>query len=487
MESKLKIKSVQYNFIMNIVLRMSAFIFPMITFPYTSRVLLAEGNGKIAFAVAVVNYFVLFASLGLPTYGVKACSQVRDDKTKLSRCVHELLSINVISMCISYISFAILMIVVPEFQKNSLLLWINSASIILSVAGIEWFYQAIEQYDYITIRNILIKLISIILMFLFVKNKDDYIIYGLITILGTVGSNIWNIVKLPSYIMLKNVGDYCLKKHLKPIIFLFLYSAATTIYTNLDTVMLGFMVNEEEVGYYNAAVKLKNILVSVVTALGAVLMPRVTYYLNNGKQEEFNNLIQKSFEFIFVLSVPMSIYFMFESSTVINFLAGSGYEQAIPTMKIIMPSLIFIGIGSVTAWQLLIPFNKEHVTVIGAIIGGVINLIINFILIPSYGATGAAFATVIAEILVVISHYIGLKTYLKNINIRIELVKIICATLISLAVYLLSLNWLFVDMLLIRLIVTSIIFFASYGILLLIFKENIANQIFSSILHKLKR
>ena len=165
MSNSFKIHSVKYNFIMNMILRMSSFIFPMITFPYVSRVLLAVGNGKIAFAASVINYFSLFASLGIPTYGVKVCAQVRDDKTNLSRTVHELLFINFICMIISYIVFIIMMFVVPEFSNNSTLLWINSISILLSVAGIEWFYQSIEQYDYITFRNIAFKVLSILLMF----------------------------------------------------------------------------------------------------------------------------------------------------------------------------------------------------------------------------------------------------------------------------------------------------------------------------------
>ena len=486
MKSDFKIHSVKYNFIMNIILKMSAFIFPLITFPYTSRILLASGNGKIAFASSIINYFMLFASLGIPTYGVKVCAQIRDDKEKLSKTVHELLTINIICMFFSYIVFIIMMLYVPEFKENSILLWINSLSILLSVAGIEWFYQAIKQYDYITFRNILFKVISIILMFLFVHDSNDYIIYGAITIIGTVGSNILNLLRLPRYITFKLLGNYCFKQHLKPIILLFLYSAATTIYTNMDTVMLGFISGDIEVGYYNAAVRIKTILVSLVTALGSVLMPRISYYLQNNMKEQFNQVIKKSFEFIFLASLPLTLYFMFEAQSTIFFLAGTEYAPAIRTMQLIMPSIIFIGIGSVTAWQLLIPLDKNNFTVLGAILGGLINLGINAILIPKCGSTGAAIGTVIAEIMVVCVHALALKDILKQVSIVKDLLKITISVILSTTGYLVFIHLFSIHHAFLRLVATSIIFFSIYGLSLLLLKETLIFDIISSFYNKIK-
>lgn len=480
MSKKYRIHSVKYNFIMNIILKMSSFIFPMITFPYVSRVLLASGNGKVAFATSVVNYFVLIASLGIPTYGVKACAQVRDNHQKLSKTVHELLIINIICMIISYALFIILMFTVPEFQNNSTLLWISSISIFLSSIGVEWFYQAIEQYDYITIRNIIFKIISIILMFMFVHTKEDFIIYGAINIVGTVGSNILNIIKLPQYISFHSYKDYNLKQHLKPIIMLFLYSAATTIYTNLDVVMLGFISGDIQVGYYNAAVKLKNILVSVVTSLGVVLMPRISYYLENKMTIEFENTIKKSFIFIFLISIPLSVYFTLEAQSVINFLAGSEYNNALLTMKIITPSIIFIGIGSITAWQLLIPLGNNKYTVIGALVGGIVDLILNAILIPRIGSAGAAIGTLIAEITVVIVHISVLHRIVIPSIFNTDTLKIVLSSFIALIPYFIagSVNYSF-DFF--RLVVTSVIYFTFYGICLLLIKEKIAVENFIKI------
>ena len=476
-KSEFKIHSIHYNFLMNIILKMSSFIFPLITFPYVSRVLGASGNGKLAFASAVINYFSLFASLGIPSYGVKVCAQVRDDKDKLSKTVQELLTINLFCMFVSYITFIILMMFIPEFRENQLLLWINSISIFLSSIGVEWFYQAIEQYDYITFRNILFKIVSIVLMFIFVKKSDDYIVYGGITVIGTYGSNILNVIRLPKYISLKKKYKYSIKKHLSPIFSLFLYSAATTIYTNLDTVMLGLMVGDNQVGYYNAAVKVKGILASVVTAMSAVLLPRVSYYLSMNDNKSFLDIIKKTFNFVFAISIPLTLFFDLAAEPTILILAGSDYFSSIIPMQIITPAIIFIGIGSITAWQMLIPLGREKITVIGALFGAIVDLIINLILIPKFGASGAAIGTLIAEICVVLVHFVALKDQFHSINIFDELYKIVLACVFSSFIFIFINRFNFCGSNLLKMIVLSVSFFSSYFLILVIEKESIANEL----------
>ena len=253
MSKDFKIHSVKYNLIMNVILKMSSFIFPLITFPYISRVLGPIGNGKISFATSIIYYFTIFATLGIPTYGVKICAQYRDDKEKLTKTVKELLIIESIAMIISYIMFFFAMCLIPKLQEEKELLIINSFTIFLTVFGVEWFYQAIEQYDYITFRNLAFKIISICLMFLLVHKTEDYILYGCISVLGTVGSNILNIIRLNKIIDLKSKHKLEITRHISPILTLFMLSASTMIYTSLDTVMLGFIKDNQQVGYYNAA------------------------------------------------------------------------------------------------------------------------------------------------------------------------------------------------------------------------------------------
>ena len=237
----MKQKSLKLNFIMNAILTMSSFIFPLITFPYVSRILQPAGNGKVNFMLSVVTYFNMFAQLGIPTYGIRACAAVRDDHEKLTRTVHELLFINVMTTILTYIVFAFAVMLVPRLQQDKALAIIMSFTIGLTTIGVEWLYKALEQYTYITVRSIIFKAISVVAMFMLVHAKSDYVIYGAITTFASSASFILNMVNVHKYIGIRPIGNYRIKRHLKPVFIFFAMSIATTIYTNLDSVMLGFM------------------------------------------------------------------------------------------------------------------------------------------------------------------------------------------------------------------------------------------------------
>lgn len=273
-----KQKSLKLNFIMNAILTMSSFIFPLITFPYVSRILLPEGTGKVSFATSLISYFAMFAQLGIPTYGIRACAKVRDNKEELTRTAQELVIINLVMSIVSYAALAIALIFVPRLRAERTLYAIVSLTIIFNVIGMEWLYKALEQYTYITIRSIVFKFVALVAMFAFVHQKADYVVYGAITLIAASGSSVFNLINAHKFIGMRPVGKYHFKRHFKPIAVFFAMSCATTIYTHLDTVMLGFMKTDADVGYYNAAVKIKTILVSIVTSLGVVLLPSILLY-----------------------------------------------------------------------------------------------------------------------------------------------------------------------------------------------------------------
>ena len=408
-KGEFKIHSMKYNILMNVILKISAVIFPLITFPYISRVLHADAYGRVMFVCSVVSYYSIIASLGIPSYAVRRCASVRNNKYELSKTVKELLIINTVSLVLTYALFILSVLVVPQFAQDKILFYISSTSILLQTMGVEWFYQAIEQYDYITIRNLIFKVLFLILLFFLVKSKHDILIYTALNVFGTTGSNIINIIRLHRYVDLRLVKRVDLKHHLKPVFMLFFYYAATTIYTNLDSVMLGFISGNTEVGLYNAAIKIKTILVSIITALGSVSLPRISYYLAQNKLEEFKKIIKISFQCIVFLSIPLTAYFILEAYPVLQILAGDEYISAVDAMQAIMPSIVFIGLGSVTAWQLLIPMGKDKVTLIAAVAGALVDLMLNAIFIPKYGATGAAIGTLVAEIVVFTVQAINLK------------------------------------------------------------------------------
>ena len=409
-----KEKSLKKNFCMNAILTMSQFIFPLITFPYVSRILLAEGTGKVSFATSIISYFAMFAQLGIPTYGIRACAQVRNDKKKLSKTAQEIFIINIIMSILAYIVFFIALCNVPRLKDEKTLLIIVSATIFFNAIGMEWLYKALEQYTYITIRSVIFKFIALIAMFLLIHQQSDYIIYGAISIFASSASNIFNFFNVHKYISLRPVGEYNFKQHLKAVSVFFALSCAATIYVNLDTVMLGFMKTNVDVGYYNAAVKIKTILVSIVTSLGTVLLPRASYYVEHGLKEDFYRITKKAINFVFLVATPLMLYFMFFAKEGIFFLSGNTYGGAIVPMQIIMPTLFFIGLTNIMGMQILVPLGKENIVLYSEIVGAVVDLAINYILIPKYASAGAAIGTLVAEIAVWIVQYIYLRKQIKD-------------------------------------------------------------------------
>ena len=297
--------SIKYNFIMNFILSASQFIFPLITYPYVSRVLMPEGLGKVTFATSLLTYFSMFAQMGIPTYGVRVCAQVRDDRKALTRTVHELFIINLVMTGAAYLVFAFTLLTVPRLQEDRALYIIMSAMILLNTIGVEWLYRALEEYTFITIRSLVFKIIAVVGMFLLVRLPEDYLIYAALTLVASHISYTLNFVRATRIISIRPAGGYCFSRHYKPILVFFAMACATTIYTNLDTVMLGFMKTDADVGYYNTAIKIKNVLVSLVASLGTVLLPRVSYYAENRLMEEFWSVCRKALNFVLILATPL--------------------------------------------------------------------------------------------------------------------------------------------------------------------------------------
>lgn len=473
----MKQKSIKINIIMNILLTMSSFIFPLITFPYVSRILLPAGTGKVSFATSIITYFSMLSQLGIPTYGIRACAKVRDNKEELSRTAQELLIINIVMSIISYVVLGIVILTIPKIRCEKELFLVISSTIILTAIGMEWIYKALEQYIYITVRSIFFKFIALIAMLLLIHEQSDYILYGAITILAGTASNVLNFINVHKYISLKPVGGYNFKQHLKPIGTFFAMSCAVTIYTNLDTVMLGFMKTDSDVGYYNAAVKIKTILVSVVTSLGTVLLPRASYYVEKKMMEQFHSITKKSLSFVFVLASPLMIYFIFFAKEGIYFLSGNAYDGSIIPMQIIMPTLLFIGITNILGIQILVPLGKEKVVLYSEIIGAIVDVIINLILIPKYASAGAAFGTLVAEFAVLSVQYIALKDEVSDTLKKIHYVRIcigvVLGVVASIWVKMFALGNFF------TLVISAILFFGVYGGLLLIMKEEIVVEIWN--------
>ena len=443
-----KQKSIKVNFFMNALLTMSSVVFPLITSSHVARVLGPNGTGIVDFVYPMVMYFSMIAQLGIPTYGIRVCAKVRDDKVELSRVVQELLIINMITCALAYICFFAAIALVPQMQEQKTLFYILGSLILLNTIGVEWLYKGLEEYSYITIRSLIFKVIVLICIVTMIQKESDYVLYGALFIMAQVGSNIVNFLHLHKIIIIKPVGGYHFKRHLKPIMSFFAMSIATTIYTSVDTTMIRFMKGYAENSFYSQSVKIKTALVNVVTALGAVLLPRASYYLEKGLEDEFLRISRKA-----------SILFLF----------GDQYTRSITAMQLIMPTVFAIGLSNILGIQMLIPMGRENVVVVSEIVGAVVDVIINALLIPKYGASGAAIGTVTAEFAVLAVQAIALKTTVLPLVRQIPVWKHVLAAVVSsipcIAIVGIGLGNF------VTLMVSAVLFFGIYLIVLILLKE----------------
>ena len=477
-------KSLKFNFVMNMILTISSVIFPLITFPYITRILLPQGTGRIAFANSIVTYFSMFAMLGIPTYGIRACAKVRDDEERLASVVQEIWIINAAMTIFVCMVYGIAILIIPAFKQEVSLMVICGSYIVLNMLGMEWLYKGLECYTYITIRSIVFKIIGIILMFLLVRKDSDYLIYAAISVFANAGYGILNFFMARKYIFKIKVKKRNYRQHFKLVMNFFAMSVAVVIYTNLDVVMLGFLKTSADVGYYDVAVKVKVILVNVVTALGAVVLPRASYYIENKRQKEFYAIIIKAFEVVTVISVPFMIYFSIMSKESILLLSGKEYLPAVIPMIVIMPTTVIIGFSNLLGIQVLIPLGKEMAVTCSEIAGAVVNLFINFLLIPDLGALGAAMGTLAAEIVVLVVQMNFVKGEIPPLWKEVKIQKILAASFVSI-ITLYTVKLIFDFPLFIMFVITGISFFLVYGLTLFLLKEDIVLQIYDIIKQKL--
>lgn len=311
------------------------------------------------------------------------------------------------------------------------------------------------------------------------RAATDYVIYGGISILAASASNVFNFFHAHKYVSIKPVGSYNFRQHLKPIVIFFAMSCAATIYTNLDTVMLGFMTSDAEVGYYNAAVKIKSILVSVVTSLGVVLLPRASYYVEHKLMDEFYRITQKAINFVFLIAVPLTVYFILFAKEGIFFLSGSEYASSILPMQVIMPTVFFIGLTNIMGIQMLIPLGKEKMVLYSEIAGAIVDLILNTLLIPIMASTGAAIGTVVAEGVVFLVQFFVLRKEVFPAYRKVRYGTIVLAILVAVVSSLWVKKLAFGNFL--TLLISSVICFLAYAVILFLCKEPLVREIWRKV------
>lgn len=410
-------------------------LIPVITIPYVSRVLLSEGVGQVSYAQNIVSYFVLFASLGIPNYGIREIAKNNKTIEERSKVFYEIFSINLIATFFASISYYIVVYSFSYFWDKQLIYCIVGITLILNAFNIDWFYKGIEEFRYITIRSYIVKLLSLIAIFVLVRNRTDVWLYALISALATSANYIFNIIHVRSYICC-NKAKLDLVKHLKSIFFMFATAIAVELYAQLDTTMIGILNGDKFVGYYSNSIRLTKIVSVVISAIGSVLLPRFSVYYSEGKIGELKRLVEKSIDYILFISVPCSLGLIIVSDDLVNTLFGADFLPAITTLRILAPLIPILAVGNIFGTQLMIVFGHEKKLTITVIIGAISNLCLNSYLIPKYQQNGAALASVFAELLVMILQIVLTKRIITvNVNYK-HIIKLLIQALVMICLVL---------------------------------------------------
>lgn len=413
-------QSVKVNYILNLINTGTQMLFPLITFPYVCRVIEADGVGQVNFFQSIISYISLFTCLGIPMYAIREIARDRNDVVKMNRTATEILLLHSMLTLVGYIIVAILCLTVPQIQVNIPLFLILSLTIFFTAIGCEWFYQGIEDFKYITIRGLIIKMVSVVLLFIFVKSKTDLLYYGCYAVFGVLGGNIFNFFRLRKYIHRENIifSELHIKRHVKPVLKVFSFSVVTSIYLQLNTVLLGFLKNALAVGYFAAATKVMQMLLTMSACLGSVMMPRASHLIAENKEDEFNRLIQKSYDFTLAIALPMTIGLIFCAPSLITALCGVKFEHSILPSQIIAPIILMVAISNVFGIQVLFPKGKINIVTLCCGIGAVADLILNLCLIPFFSYIGTSIAYLGAEVATTVSMYFIGRRYIPIIYFK---------------------------------------------------------------------
>lgn len=391
--------SLKTNIFFNYINTITGIVFPVITFPYAARILMAEGLGIVNFQLSVINYIVLFTSLGIPMYAVREVAKYRDDPRLRNSVTVEMVLLSMGLCLLGYVGVWVLGEYVPIIHRQLSLFYLLSLTVLFTALGVQWFYQGIEDFRFITMRALAIRTLSALSLFIFVRTPDDLLIYGLVVVGSTVGNNLVNFIHLRKYISFSSVewGELRVLRHLRPALRIFVLNLVISIYVNLNTVMLGFMQGEGAVGLYTAGVKMSHVALSVITSLGVVMLPRCSNLVEAGKMSEFASVSRKAMRLVFALSLPLAVGLMLLADPVISVFCGSGFSGSVPVLCWTAPIVFIVGITNVIGIQILYPQNRENIVIWSTVGGAVINLLLNIPLILLLSHEGAAIATFFAE------------------------------------------------------------------------------------------
>ncbi|ADY85803.1 poly-gamma-glutamate biosynthesis protein [Lactobacillus delbrueckii subsp. bulgaricus] len=393
----MKTKSLGKNAFLNGLRSVLNIIFPIITFPYVSRVLSVGELGKYNWSNSFVSYFLLIAGLGIATYAVREGAKLRNDRNEISAFASQVFSINILSTVVSYTLLFLCVLIFPKIQSYSACIYIFSIQIVFTTLGTEWIYSIFEEYTYITIRSIVFKILSIFMLFVFVRRPGDYLNYAGITVFSAVGSNVLNYLHAKKFCTIRLTFNIDWQEHLKPILIIFASSVAITIYLSIDTTLLGLINNNYVVGIYSVSTKIYDIVKQLISAILTVTIPRFALLWGRHRYREYRKLLLEISDALALISIPAAVGVYMLAPQIVILLSNAKYIRSVSSLRLLCPAMIFSIFSWIFTSCVLIPAKRENKVLIITILSAVVNVVLNLLLMPSLKENAAAITTSLSE------------------------------------------------------------------------------------------
>lgn len=394
---------------------------------YVSRILGPEGIGRVSYTQNIASYFVTFAAFGIPTYGIREIAKVKNNQSNKNKTFTELFLINATTTVCATIVYLSLILAIPSFKNDMLLFFCYGLQVFMNMFNVDWLYQGCEDYAYIAKRNVLIKAVSLVSIFLFVKDREDYIIYALVSVLSVTANYIFNIIHSRIYIKF-DLSNLHILRHIKPLIILGISIFMNSLYSKVDVTMLGSMSDQTAIGLYSNSHKIVDIIITLCTSISAVFLPRLSFYYQKDRNK-FYSLISYGIEILSFITIPAMIGLYILAPEAILIMYGDSFAPAITTIRLFTPLIVLKSFGNLLCYQLVIATGNEKKRLPAYFIAAVTNITLNALLIPILSQNGAVIASVVSEVLVNGIQFVAIK---KILCLRISFKPIIQAIMGSL-------------------------------------------------------
>lgn len=470
------------NIFYNSVLTVSNFFFAFITFPYVSRVLGVANLGLCNFIDSTINYFILFSMLGISTLGIREIAKYKNDKNQLESCFRDLFFLNGILTLCAICALIVMIFFIPTFASQKRMMYIGVGKLVFNFFLVEWFFAGSENFRYITIRSLIVKIVYCASVFIFIRNRDQFVLYFALMVGSVMINAILNWHYLSSLIRVSWIR-FNIKRYFKSNIILGSYVVLTSMYTTLNVLYLGFLGGNIEVGYYTTASKLYSIFLALFTAFTAVMLPRMSALIAERKIEEFKRMAKRSYDILFGFSFPAILLASVFAPQIIKIIAGPGYEGAITPMRIIMPLILIIGYEQILVIQVLMPLRKDKAVLINSIIGALFGVILDILLVGKLKSVGSAIVWLTSETAVLISAQYFVTMYVKiKFPWKLLFKTILWSVPVFLVCYIIKVKIGYMTFL--SLLIALVVVFFSY---LFINLKLLKNEIFIVIINKYKK